>query len=167
MLSPGTYVIFNFTKFFFLEMFIYKKKLIKFQPREWNTMIMLLNSVVMKALCQFANTIRDYFCHDSEFEINLWTKFFQCAISFIKQPSMQLGKFSENKRLKILNTYGDMRKNMGIEVKQMWYNLGKHKISFIPHMVGDFLKMALIPEQELQKHIIPIFFDMIQCEFYR
>merc|ERR1711878_119572 len=33
-------------------------------------------------------------------------------------------------------------------------------------MVGDFLKMALIPEQELQKHIIPIFFDMIQCEFY-
>ena len=121
----------------------------------------------MKALCQFANTIRDYFCHDSEFEIDLWTKFFQCAISFIKQPSMQLGKFSENKRLKILNTYGDMRKNMGMEVKQMWYNLGKHKICFIPHMVGDFLKMALIPEQELQKHIIPIFFDMIQCEFYR
>lgn len=33
-------------------------------------------------------------------------------------------------------------------------------------MVGAFLKMTLIPEIELRKATIPIFFDMMQCEFY-
>ncbi|KFM70969.1 Dedicator of cytokinesis protein 1, partial [Stegodyphus mimosarum] len=33
-------------------------------------------------------------------------------------------------------------------------------------MVGPFLEMTLIPEAELRKATIPIFFDMMQCEFY-
>ena len=44
--------------------------------------------------------------------------------------------------------------------------LGSHKISFIPQIVGDFLKLALIPEPDLRRTTIPIFFDMIQCEYY-
>ncbi len=42
---------------------------------------------------------------------------------------------------------------------------GQHKISFIPEMVGPILEMTLIPETELRKATIPIFFDMMQCEF--
>ena len=91
-------------------------------PLDWNTMIMLQNSVIMKALCQLAHTIRDFF--SLEFEKDTWSKFFQCTITFITHPSMQLEKFSENKRLKIINAYGDMRKTMGSGVKQMWFNLG-------------------------------------------
>lgn len=33
-------------------------------------------------------------------------------------------------------------------------------------MVGPFLEMTLIPETELRKATIPIFFDMMQAEFY-
>ena len=33
-------------------------------------------------------------------------------------------------------------------------------------MVGPFLEMTLIPETELRKATIPIFFDMMQCEYY-
>lgn len=33
-------------------------------------------------------------------------------------------------------------------------------------MVGPFLEMTLIPEVELRKATLPIFFDMMQCEFY-
>lgn len=33
-------------------------------------------------------------------------------------------------------------------------------------MVGSFLEMTLIPEAELRKATIPIFFDMMQREFY-
>ena len=32
-------------------------------------------------------------------------------------------------------------------------------------MVGPILEMTLIPETELRKRTIPIFFDMMQCEF--
>lgn len=43
---------------------------------------------------------------------------------------------------------------------------GQHKIKFIPEMVGPILEMTLIPETELRKATIPIFFDMMQCEFH-
>lgn len=36
----------------------------------------------------------------------------------------------------------------------------------MPSLVGLILEMTLIPESELRTHTIPIFFDMMQCEFY-
>ncbi|POI30111.1 hypothetical protein CIB84_006139, partial [Bambusicola thoracicus] len=45
--------------------------------------------------------------------------------------------------------------------------LGQNKICFIPGMVGPILEMTLIPEVELRKATIPIFFDMILCEYQR
>ena len=59
-----------------------------------------------------------------------------------------------------------MRREMGFEIRTMWFNLGQHKINFVPAMVGQFLEMTLLPETELRKATIPIFFDMMQCEFY-
>jgi hypothetical protein len=43
---------------------------------------------------------------------------------------------------------------------------GQYKIQFVPGLVGPFLEMTLIPETELRRATIPIFFDMMQCEFY-
>lgn len=55
----------------------------------------------------------------------------------------------------------------------MWYTIscsvcfsGQYKIQFVPGLVGPFLEMTLIPETELRRATIPIFFDMMQCEFY-
>lgn len=39
-------------------------------------------------------------------------------------------------------------------------------MNFVPGLVGSILEMTLIPETELRRHTIPIFFDMMQCEFY-
>ena len=55
---------------------------------------------------------------------------------------------------------------MAFEIRSMWFNLGQYKIQFVPSMVGPFLEMTLIPEIELRKATMPIFFDMMQCEFY-
>lgn len=60
--------------------------------------------------------------------------------------------------------YGDMRRLIGFAIRDMWYKLGKNKICFIPGMVGPILEMTLIPEEELRRATIPIFFDMMQCE---
>lgn len=43
---------------------------------------------------------------------------------------------------------------------------GQNKVQFVPTLVGLILEMTLIPEPELRKATIPIFFDMMQCEFY-
>ncbi len=37
-------------------------------------------------------------------------------------------------------------------------------MKFIPAMVGPILEATLVPEPELRKATIPIFFDMMQCE---
>ena len=42
---------------------------------------------------------------------------------------------------------------------------GHHKIEFIPGMVGPILEMTLVPELELRESTIPIFFDMMLCEY--
>ena len=130
----------------------------------WNSMIMLQNSVILKALCQFAYPIQDYL--RNPFDFSVWNAYLLCAIAFITQPALQVEKFTENKRTRILSQYKDMRKQMGLEVKKMWNSLLSHKIEFIPGIVGPFLEMTLIPETELRKATIPTFFDMMQCEYY-
>jgi len=62
------------------------------------------------------------------------------------QPSLQLEKFSATKRHKVFSRYRDMRRETSNEIKSMWYNLGQHKIEFIPDIVGPILQMTLIPE---------------------
>ena len=57
-----------------------------------------------------------------------------------------------------------MRVRMGYEILAMWQTLGPHKRHFIPAMVGPFLQVTLVPEEELRQAVLPIFFDMMQCE---
>ncbi|XP_035735068.1 dedicator of cytokinesis protein 1-like isoform X3 [Vespa mandarinia] len=133
-------------------------------PGDWCEMIMLQNSVILKSLRYFSGTIRDYFF--TEFENQAWSNFFHCAIAFLTQPALQLETFSPAKRNRIIMRYNDMRRETAFEIRSMWFNLGQHKIQFVPALVGAILEMALIPETELRRATIPIFFDMMQCEFY-
>ena len=41
---------------------------------------------------------------------------------------------------------------------------GDKKSLFIPMMVEPFMRVALIPINEIHNAIIPLFFDMINCE---
>ncbi|XP_014489472.1 PREDICTED: dedicator of cytokinesis protein 1 isoform X4 [Dinoponera quadriceps] len=133
-------------------------------PGDWCEMIMLQNSVILKSLRYFSGTIRDYFF--TEFEHQAWSNFFHCSIAFLTQPALQLDTFTPAKRNRIIARYNDMRRETAFEIRSMWFNLGQHKIHFVPALVGAILEMALIPETELRKATIPIFFDMMQCEYY-
>ncbi|KAJ1066991.1 hypothetical protein K5549_012350 [Capra hircus] len=125
-----------------------------------------INRVFLRAINQYADMLNKKFLDQANFELQLWNNYFHLAVAFLTQESLQLENFSSAKRAKILNKYGDMRRQIGFEIRDMWYNLGQHKIKFIPEMVGPILEMTLIPETELRKATIPIFFDMMQCEFH-
>uniref|UniRef100_A0A8C1XHA1 Dedicator of cytokinesis 2 n=1 Tax=Cyprinus carpio TaxID=7962 RepID=A0A8C1XHA1_CYPCA len=112
----------------------------------------------------YADTMNHKFLDNNSFEVQLWNNYFHLAVAFITQESLQLQHFSPTKRSKILAKYGDMRRLIGFAIRDMWYKLGKNKICFIPGMVGPILEMTLIPEEELRRATIPIFFDMMQCE---
>ncbi|XP_076042771.1 dedicator of cytokinesis protein 1-like isoform X4 [Oratosquilla oratoria] len=134
-------------------------------PADWAEMILLQNSVIVKVLRQCARIISEKM--RDPFDEVVWNSFFHCAIAFITQPSLQLENFSPSKKMKILSRYRDMRRETANEIKSLWFSLvGQHKIRFVPSMVGPFLKMTMLPEVELRRATIPIFFDMMQCEFY-
>ena len=81
-------------------------------------------------------------------------------------PCLQLEKFNENKKKNILTKYKDMRIKAASELKKMWFNLGDKKQQFIPNMVEPFMMVALIPIPEIHNTIIPLIFDMINCEYF-
>jgi dedicator of cytokinesis protein 1 len=82
--------------------------------------------VILKCLRHFSHTIRDYFT--SEFEQQVWSNFFHCAIAFLTQPALQLENFSANKRARIISRYKDMRRETGLEITIMWFSLGNNNI---------------------------------------
>lgn len=45
-----------------------------------------------------------------------------------------------------------------------FFFLGEHKVHFIQSMVGPFLEVTLVPELELRKATLHIFYDMIETE---
>lgn len=154
-------------KDFLLRAFLVLRDLVKQDvfPADWLVMKMAANSVILTALQELAQPLVFCFlesrCH---FDNQVWSNYFNLAVAYLTQPSLQLEKFSEVKREKIIAKYGDMRVLMGFQILSVWSNLGEHKINFIPSMVGPFLEVTLVPEPELRKATLHIFFDMMDCE---
>ncbi|XP_053574091.1 dedicator of cytokinesis protein 5 [Bombina bombina] len=151
---------------FLMETFIMFKDLIgkRVFPKDWMLMTMTQNKIFLRAMNRFSIVLNKLFLDEANFELQLWNNFFHLAVSFLTHESLQLHKFSQEKRHKILIKYGDMRKEIGLKIRDMWYNLGPHKIKFIPSMVGPILEVTLTPEPDLRRATIPIFFDMMQHE---
>ncbi|XP_075236477.1 dedicator of cytokinesis spg [Lycorma delicatula] len=155
-------------KDFLLRAFLVLHDLVKQQdvfPPDWFVMKMATNGVLLNALKELAQPLIFCFlesrCH---FDNQVWSNYFNLAVAFLTQPSLQLEKFSEVKREKVIAKYGDMRVLMGFQILSVWSKLGEHKINFIPSMVGPFLEVTLVPEPELRKATLHIFFDMMDCE---
>lgn len=132
-------------------------------PNDWLDMTMHQNTVILQSLRHFSRIIREHF--QDPFELQVWSDFFHCSIAFLIQPALQLDQFTNNKRSMILDRYCDIRRGTAKEICNMWFNLGEHKMMFVPSMVGSFLEMSMIPETQLRRDTIPIFFDMMQCEY--
>ncbi|XP_031426793.1 dedicator of cytokinesis protein 5 [Clupea harengus] len=151
---------------FLMETFIMFKDLMgNVFPSDWMLMNLLQMQVFLRAINQYSDVLNTRFLDPAHFHQQLWDKYFHLTVAFQTHKSLQLEKFSLDKRNKILNRYGDMRKSLGSKMRDIWYNLGPHKLKFIPSMVGPILEVTLIAEPDLRKDSIPIFFDMMQCEY--
>uniref|UniRef100_A0AAQ6A1Q9 Dedicator of cytokinesis 5 n=1 Tax=Amphiprion ocellaris TaxID=80972 RepID=A0AAQ6A1Q9_AMPOC len=150
---------------FLMETFIMFKDLMgNVFPADWMIMNLVQMQVFLRAINQYSDVLNMYFLDQAHFELQLWNNYFHLTVAYLTHKTLQLESFSQEKRNKILNKYGDMRKTIGFKIRDMWYNLGPHKMRFIPAMVGPILEVTLVPEPELRKATIPIFFDMMQCE---
>jgi dedicator of cytokinesis protein 3 len=134
-------------------------------PDEWATMRIIANEILLKTLQDLARPLMTYFRDEGHFDSLPWTVYFHLTVSFVGQSTLQLEKYSLCKRQRILDNYGDMRHRMACQILSLWSHLGNLKLHFIPGMVGPFLEVTLIPEAELRKATIPLFFDLLECEY--
>lgn len=133
-------------------------------PSDWLVMKLTTNDVVRMSLEEFAKPLVYRFLQTNTFDGQLWWSYFSLAVAFLTQPCLQLEKYHEAKRRKILHTHGDMRVLMGFQILSMWSQLGALKLNFIPSMVAPFLEVTLVPEPALRKATLTVFYDMMQCE---
>ncbi|MEQ2306239.1 Dedicator of cytokinesis protein 1 [Ameca splendens] len=77
------------------------------------------------------------------FELQLWNNYFHLAVAFLTQESLQLENFSSDKRSKIFHKYQDMRRQIGFEIRDMWYNLGNF-VGFTLFLRSDICSLQLI-----------------------
>ncbi|XP_042868283.1 dedicator of cytokinesis protein 3-like isoform X2 [Penaeus japonicus] len=133
-------------------------------PSDWFVMRMVTNHTILTAMQEIAQPLISTFLKSGRFDNQVWSSYLNLAVGFLTQPCLQLEHFSQQKRHKVLERYNDMRVLMGFQILSMWHNLDEHRLHFIPGMVGPFLEVTLVPEPELRKATLPIFFDMMQAE---
>ena len=85
------------------------------------------------------------------FDPSLWRSFFMLSVAYVRQDDLQLHRFSDTKREKIVRKPGDLRKKMAPLISEMWSNLGEQQKQFIPDLVGSFQEMALVPELDVRR----------------
>lgn len=113
-------------------------------PPDWLVIKMLTNNVILKALQEFAQPLAfkfldsraGYFDKEVRWvtlallllkkknQLQLWTNYFNLSVDYLTQQSLQLEQFSDVKREKIIEKYGDMRVLMGFQILSMWSQLG-------------------------------------------
>uniref|UniRef100_A0A8C9NIC2 Dedicator of cytokinesis 1 n=1 Tax=Serinus canaria TaxID=9135 RepID=A0A8C9NIC2_SERCA len=136
---------------FLMETFIMFKNLIgkNVYPFDWVIMNMMQNKVFLRAINQYADMLNKKFLDQANFELQLWNNYFHLAVAFLTQESLQLENFSSAKRTKILNKYGDMRRQIGFEIRDMWYNLGKYPEHVFPSVF--FMDVTLTGQVQRKK----------------
>ncbi|XP_029820427.1 dedicator of cytokinesis protein 5 [Manacus vitellinus] len=110
---------------FLMETFIMFKDLIgkNVYAADWMVMNMMQSRVFLRAVNQFTSVLNQAFLDQKSFELQLWNNYFHLAVAFLTHESLQLETFSQAKRSKIIKKYGDMRKEIGFKIRDMWYNL--------------------------------------------
>lgn len=121
-------------KDFLMRAFSVFRELIKQEvyPPDWLVIKMVINNIMLKALQELAQPLAFKFLDTRNgggyFDKELWTSYFNLAVDYLTQQSLQLEQFSEVKREKIIEKYGDMRVLMGFQILSMWSQLGKQLI---------------------------------------
>uniref|UniRef100_A0A8R1IHC6 DOCKER domain-containing protein n=3 Tax=Caenorhabditis japonica TaxID=281687 RepID=A0A8R1IHC6_CAEJA len=132
-------------------------------PPTWRDMIMLQNKVIHKSLRFVMSAVQKFFSNDHFFS-EMWKEYMATVVLFVTQEglnSKHKWMKSEDEDVRI-----QLRKAAAKDLRSMWFRLSpSQKLIYIPSMIGSFLKVSLVDDDETREATIPIFFDMMQTEY--
>jgi hypothetical protein len=83
-------------------------------------------SVVLNSMYHIAERMNKHHIENfNQLNKQIWLDYFNCMVQLASDSCLQLENFNENKQKIILNKYKDLRVKATLEIKKMWYNLGK------------------------------------------
>lgn len=131
--------------------------------RDWSVMQLTSHAILEYPIGEFS---KDMIAKsDPQIFNRQISSYVNLIVDFITHPTLQLESFSERKRNYILNIFGDLRMKFSAQLITTWSQLTSANIcDLIPTSIQAFLDAALLPNEELQHKIIPVFWDMINAE---
>ncbi|XP_045455436.1 dedicator of cytokinesis protein 1 [Melitaea cinxia] len=141
-----------------------------FRPH-WADMLHLQHYVMLHALRLLATTLREQLSsiEDSDLEMSpihaTLQDWFSTLGAVASSPPIQLETLPASRRQRATMLYSDIRRKAASLLADMWFSLEDHKRYFIPHLVGTFLEVSFLRDEEVRNTIIPLFFDMMQTEY--
>lgn len=135
-------------------------------PKNWYDLLVLRNKVVFHVLNKISEKlVVNYLENFDSIDRTIWIDYFECLVLIATDVCLKKENFTNSKRFVEANQIEDLRIKVANEIKRMWYNLGDKKIKFIPDLVSPFISISMLPIVEIQNAIIPLIFDMINCEY--
>lgn len=132
-------------------------------PTDWVTMYVLQSELLQRSF-EFISLALFHYFSGANFNAELWLLSFELSVDFACQKHLQVEKFTASKRQKVVGKH-DKRVRMAQHLSGMWGNLSRDaKLEFIPLLLAPFLKFSLLPDTQIRKAIVEIFFDMMVCE---
>ncbi|XP_063369325.1 dedicator of cytokinesis protein 1 [Cydia amplana] len=90
---------------------------------------------------------------------------FNTCASLASSEPLQLETMRAARRARAAAVCGDVRRAAAALLRDLWFALGDHKRTFIPCLVGPFLEVSFLCDEEVRITTIPLFFDMMQTEY--
>lgn len=125
------------------------------RPYNWN----LLRSLNGTQFLKSQSNLRSFFVKlNNTFHVQIWRHACFNGISFPRAVE-QFGYFIKSSSCFILLFYSTYILNYSPNLVS-----GTSKAHFVPFIIGPILEMSLVPQKELRKTIIPVFYDLIEIE---
>jgi len=140
-------------------------------PKDWMVMVMVNNDVLLASVESISCVLDKYYLKD--FKVSLWGKYFQLLSQYITHKSLKLHEFSNTKQQKILQGTPDRRVAMAeimarqfkkIESSDQFKFLIEDNTTTTKSFLQSLQLTALVPEQAVQTLLIPLFYELIECE---
>lgn len=132
--------------------------------RDWSTMQLTSYSILEHAIDQIFKDSRTRI--EARILNRHQSSYIKLIVDFITHPNLQIETFSEKKRSNILSVFGDLRVKFSDQLVRYWSGLARPNMIYdlTPTSIQPFLDASLLPNDELQQLLLPIFWDMIDAE---
>ncbi|CAK1594456.1 unnamed protein product [Parnassius mnemosyne] len=136
-----------------------------FRPH-WADMLHLQHYVMLHALRLVSSTLCERAQACSRSGLQAWAReWFAASAALCMAPALQLQALPPARRRRLAASYGDLRRAAAAAMARLWYALGEHKYPMIPFVVGEFLEVSFLPDDEVRDITIPLFYDMMVVEY--